>query len=163
MKVQENLKLQDYITNQTREAANEFFKYAKAVPKDKIEWSPCEGGRNTLSLCQELAMTPTWAYDTIEAGKIEWNEEAMAEQSKLMKQFTTIDECEKQFNERFKKLEDLYRGISDERLSEKKWLPYDGGREFTVLEMMDYPRWNATYHTGQIAYIQTCYGDKDMH
>jgi len=157
------MKIQDYIAHNTREAANEMFRYASAVPKDKLEWSPCEGARSTLSLCQELAMTPTWAYETIEGGKTEWNEEAMAEQTKLMKQWKSVEDCKKQFDERFKKLEDLFRNISDQRLSETKWLPYGGGRDFTVLEMMDYPRWNANYHLGQIAYIQMCYGDKEMH
>jgi hypothetical protein len=32
-----------------------------------------------------------------------------------------------------------------------------------MIEMMDYPRWNFNYHNGQIAYIQTLYGDKEMH
>jgi len=108
-------------------------------------------------------MTPTWAYETIEGGKTEWNEEAMAEQTKLMKQWKSVEDCKKQFDERFKKLEDLFRNISDQRLSETKWLPYGGGRDFTALEMMHYPRWNANYHLGQIAYIQMCYGDKEMH
>jgi hypothetical protein len=29
--------------------------------------------------------------------------------------------------------------------------------------MLEYPRWNATYHLGQIAFIQTLYGDKETH
>jgi hypothetical protein len=29
--------------------------------------------------------------------------------------------------------------------------------------MLDYPRWNFNYHLGQIAYIQTHYGDKSLY
>ena len=32
-----------------------------------------------------------------------------------------------------------------------------------MTEMMDYPRWNFTYHVGQIAYIQTLLGDEKMY
>ena len=53
--------------------------------------------------------------------------------------------------------------MPDADLDKKRWLPYDGGRDFTMPEMMDYPRWNFNYHLGQIAYIQTLYGDKEMH
>ncbi len=53
--------------------------------------------------------------------------------------------------------------MPDERLSEKKWLPFDGGRDFSMPEMMDYPRWNFNYHLGQSAYIQTLLGDREMH
>ena len=58
---------------------------------------------------------------------------------------------------------DAIRNCSDERLKETVWLPYDGGRDFTIQEICEYPRWNADYHLGQISYIQILYGDKEMH
>ena len=45
-------------------------------------------------------------------------------------------------------------------------LPFGPGgsmQTFTVAELTEYPRWNANYHQGQIGYIQTLYGDRDMH
>ena len=45
-------------------------------------------------------------------------------------------------------------------------LPFGPGgsmKPFTIAEMADYPRWNFTYHLGQIGYIQTLYGDNAMH
>ncbi|HWD38419.1 MAG TPA: DinB family protein [Fimbriimonas sp.] len=156
------MRIQDYMADASRKAAAEMFRYAKSVPSDKLDWSPLDNGRSVISQARELAMTPTWAYDTI-AGGSEMNEEAFAAQKAEMDGWTTVEQCEEQFNTRFAKVEELFKGLSDERLSETKWLPYDGGRDFTVLEMMDYPRWNANYHLGQIAYIQTLYGDKEMH
>ena len=58
---------------------------------------------------------------------------------------------------------ELVRSIPDERLSETRWMPVDGGRDFTMEEMMDYPRWNFVYHLGQIGYIQTLLGDHEDH
>lgn len=33
----------------------------------------------------------------------------------------------------------------------------------TFFENLSYPGWNLVWHTGQINYIQTCYGDQDQH
>ncbi len=157
------MRIQDYMADSTRRAAAEAFRYARVVPADKLGWVPLELGRSVLDMCREMTMTPKWAVDIINGVPMEWNEETFAATKKEQEQWSTPDECEAEFNVRFKKLEELFLGISDGRLSETRWLPFDGGRDFTVLEMMEYPRWNANYHLGQIAYIQTLYGDKEMH
>lgn len=150
--------------DETRKAADEAFRYARAVPADKLDWKPLDVGRSVLDLCREMAMCPGWAEDII-TGKEqpEWNEETMAAIKKEQEQWKTTEDCQAECNRRLEKLFDLFRGLSDAKLSDTKWLPYDGGRDFTVEEMMDYPRWNFNYHLGQIAFIQTLYGDKDMH
>lgn len=155
------MRYQSYIVEQTKAAMGEAFRYLKAVPTDKVEWKPLEEGRSALSLAQELARTPVWAMDTIQ--KEEWDEEAGKKEREIMAGFKTIDDCEQECNRQMEKLFELYESISDSKLNDTKWLPFDGGREFTVMEMMDYPRWNANYHLGQIGYIQLLYGDKEMH
>lgn len=157
------MRFQDQIICATKEAAKEAFRYARAVPADKVEWKPLDAGRSVLDICQELTMTPKWAMDTINGVEHEWNEEAIAAAHAEQQQWKTIDECEAECFRRLEVLFDLYRSISDERLKETRWLPYDGGRDFTVEEMMDYPGWNFNYHLGQICYIQILYGDKEMH
>jgi len=159
------MKLQEHMIDVTREGAKEAFKYAKAVPADKLEWKPLENGRSVLDLCRELALCPEWAYDIIDSKdqKPEFDESDMAEARKMQENWTAVEACEEQCNQRLERLFTLFRDMPDERLTENKWLPYDGGRDFTMPEMMDYPRWNFNYHLGQIAYIQTLYGDKEMH
>lgn len=157
------MRIQDYIADCAREAANHAFKYARAVPGDKLEWVPAEGARTVLEMCRELGMTPSWALSGIQDSASEWNEEKAKEQRELMASWKTIDDCTAQFDKRFEAWEALARGMTDEDLSKTKWLPYNGGRDHTYLEMLDYVRWNCTYHLGQIAYIQTLYGDKEMY
>jgi uncharacterized damage-inducible protein DinB len=157
------MKVVDYVADSAKEAAVAAFRYAAAVPADKFDWVPSEGGRSVLSMVQELAMTPTWQYEVLAGPPAEWSEESGAEQKAMMSQWTTIEQCRQQFDERFAKLEVYVRALPEERFTETKWLPYEGGRDFTVLEMLDYTRWNCTYHQGQIAYIQLLYGDKEMH
>jgi len=157
------MKYQDYMIKQISAAAEEFFKGAKAVPGDKLEWSPLDQGRSVLALCREIAMTPTWGADVVENVPHEFNEEAIAKIEAEQSQWKSVEACEAEFNGRMERLKSVYAAIPDEGLSNTRWLPYDGGRDFTVEEMMDYPRWNLNYHTGQVAYIQILYGDKEMH
>lgn len=155
------MRYQTYMIEQAKAALAEAFRYIKAVPEDKIDWKPMDTGRSTLDIARELARTPAWAYDTIE--QQEQDEEAGPKEQEIMASLKTIDECEAECQAQLEKLAQLYESIPDSRLNETKWLPYDGGREFTILEMMDYPRWNANYHLGQVGYIQLLYGDKEMH
>jgi hypothetical protein len=147
----------------TQEAANEAFRYLQAVPEDKLEWKPSETGRTALDMAREMARTPVWAHQVIAGGGPEWSEEGMKEEQAIMAGFATVQDCQDECNRQLEALYELYRSLPDEKLKETKWLPFNGGREHTFQEMMDYPRWNFNYHTGQVAYIQTLYGDKDMH
>jgi uncharacterized damage-inducible protein DinB len=154
---------QQYMIEQTKALKDEAFRQARAVPADKVEWKPSDTARSVLDICRELALCPTWAKDTIDGVEFKWDEEEFAKIKQEQEQWKTIEECEKECDRRLEALFQLYGSISDERLKDTRWLPYDGGRDFTVLEMMDYPRWNFNWHAGQIAYIQTMYGDKEMH
>lgn len=158
------MRLQEQMIEVTRAAAAEVFRYAKAVPEDKQNWKPLDLGRSVLEQCRELAMCPHWAIQLVSQDQQpEWNEEAMEAVKREQEQWKTVEDCEAECNKRLEALFDVFRNMPDERLAEKKWLPYGGGRDFTMPEMMDYPRWNFTYHLGQIAYIQTLYGDKEMY
>ena len=158
------MRFQDYMTDVTQKAADEAFRYAGSVPADKLEWKPAESARSVLDQCQELALCPKWALEIIgDQQTPEWNEETQAKVKAEMQQFPTVEACQAECNRSLKALFELFGRLSDEDLKRTKWLPYDGGRDFTVAEMMDYPRWNFTYHLGQIAYVQTIYGDNDMH
>lgn len=154
---------QEFMVESTQAAMEEAFRYAKAVPPEKQDWKPLEAGRSVLDICRELAMTPTWAVDTIDFKETAWSDEEQAKAKELMAGWTTIEACEQECLRRLESLFALYRSISDDRLKETRWLPYDGGRDFTVKEMMGYPKWNFVYHLGQISYIQTLFGDKGEH
>jgi len=158
------MRIQDYIVDATKIAAEEIFRYAAAVPEDKVEWKVLDNGRTVLEQAQECAKCPDWAYILVSGANMpDWTDEAMAEQKAEMATWNSIAICKAECEKRLEKLFELYRTLPDERLAETKWLPYSGGRDFTMFEMMDYPRWNFTYHAGQIAFIQTLYGDKEMY
>ncbi|RYD70925.1 MAG: hypothetical protein EOP84_25805 [Verrucomicrobiaceae bacterium] len=160
------MKLQDQLVKETKAAAEEAFRYAKAVPADKQEWSPLDKGQTVLSMCRELAKCGDWSYDMLAGVEMDWSEEAQAKQQAEMNSWTSIEDCEKVANEKLERLYGLIKDYPDEKLTNTISLPFGPGgtmKDFTMAEIMDYPRWNCNYHLGQIGYIQTLYGDKEMH
>lgn len=160
------MRLQDHMIEVTRTACEEAFRYAKAVPQDKIDWKPLDAGQSVLSMCRELAKCPDWAHDLVSDAPADWSEEAQAASKAEMESWTTVEQCEQAAQEKLGRLFELYAGLPDARLSETKDLPFGPGgsmKTFTMPEMLDYPRWNFNYHLGQIAYIQTLYGDKGLY
>lgn len=158
------VRYQEYVADSTKGAFEQFFSYAKNVPEDKVEWAPAEGGRSVLSLAREIAMTPIWAVDTIEGRDNHEDQDAYIKQMEQMQaEMKTVADCEAFCYKHLDSLLKMMREMPDDRLSDTRWLPYEGGRDFTMVEMFDYARWNANYHLGQVAYIQLCYGDKEMY
>ncbi|MCB0825613.1 MAG: hypothetical protein KDC26_05450 [Armatimonadetes bacterium] len=156
-------RFQSYIIDRTKNAANEFFRYAKAIPANKLDFSVGGDARTPLLIIQEVAMCPGWAAELIDDRPVEWSEESMAAEFAYSSGLTTVEMCEAEFNKRMEDFEKVVSSFPDDRLMNTKFLPFEGGRDFTYQEMMDYPRWNLNYHTGQIALIQMAYGDKEMY
>lgn len=158
------MRYQDYIVESTLYAAKEAFKYAKAVPADKLDWKPLDAGRSVLALCKEMAQCAGWS-EMILTGKAAdaFGPEAMEAAQKAEDQWTTVEACEAECMRQIESYLKVVRDFPDDRMDEKFTLPFDGGQEINMRENMDYPRWNFTYHQGQIAYIQTLYGDAKMY
>jgi hypothetical protein len=154
--------IQEHVINVAKEAADEAFRYAKAVPADKLNWSPEDKGRTVIDMCREMAKTPDWAYMVL-TGANPMDESGREEQKAEMESWKSVEECHNACKTKLAKLEELYKSMPDEKLSQTRWLPFNGGRDHTFLEMLEYPRWNFTYHLGQIAYIQTLYGNREIY
>jgi hypothetical protein len=153
--------IQQHIVQVTEDVATDFFRYAAAVPEEKLDWRPLGEGQSVLSMRREIAMTPKWAVDVME--QVRQTDEERQAFFDEMQSWTTVAQCQAMFQDRFVVWAAYVRELPDAKLGETHWLPYNGGRDHTYLEMLEYPRWNCTYHLGQIAYVQTLYRDKGMH
>jgi hypothetical protein len=155
---------QESIIEGTRKSAAEAFKYAKQVPADKLDWKPLDAGRSVLDICREMALCASWSAQILSGqGFPEFTEESQAAMKKMQESWTTPEACEEVCN---KNLEDFFekvRAFPDSKLKDTITLPFDGGQTITMMENMTYPSWNFMYHQGQIAYIQTLYGDNKMY
>lgn len=165
------MKYQDYIVDATRKAFENAFKVARHVSPEKVAWSPLDEGRSVLSILQELTKCPDWAYDLLGKSAEDFakamadpssQQKTMEDYNKEKEAWTTVEICYQSGKAKLEQYLEFVAKFPDDKLKETKWLPYDGGRDFTAAEQMAYPLWNFQYHEGQINYIETLYGDKSM-
>jgi hypothetical protein len=149
----------DQIITMTSSSLDNFFKYARAVPEDKLSWKPAEGSRTVLDLAQECAQSADWAPGMIKAGGFSFDEEAMNQMREERAGWTTVEACERVCRERTEGLFEAIRAFPEEKLHETIELPF-GKKTFAWWEIMLVHNWNLTYHLGQVAYVQTLYGDQ---
>ena len=157
------MKFQDYIIEGTKVAVDEVFRYARNVPADKLEWKPLDEGRSILDICRELAMCPLWSVMILEGKEMPDMSGEQESGDCSGPTLDTVEACEALCRQN---LESFYAAVSafpDEKLKDTYVLPFDGGQTINMEANMDYPRWNFTYHVGQIAYIQTLDGDKKIY
>jgi hypothetical protein len=148
----------------TGHSVESLFRNARAVPEDRLQWSPLDEGRTIFSMLGECATIPPFATTVLTTGKVpEFTEEAMAKSRALRETLITIDDCEKLCLENTAVLYEAIRAFPTERLDEKIDLPFREGLTVTMAQIANMHNWNTTYHIGQIAYIQTLYGDKEWH
>lgn len=154
------MKYQDFIIASTKEASSNLFKAAKKTAADKVSWKPMDAGRSVLSICQECAKCADWAVEILTNRKAgEHNEESMKAYMDEVSHWDTVEKCEAAAAEKLEKYYTYLATIPESAYRETCWLPFDGGRDFSVAELFNYPLWNMNYHEGQVGYIQTLYGD----
>lgn len=153
--------IQSQIVTVTSNMESEFFRYVSAVPIEKLDWKPSDVGQSILSMCREVAVTPEWAM--IGMGELEHSEEEAKARYQEVQSWDSVTRCQQEFDKCFSGWSTYVLRMPDSKLAETRWLPFNGGRDHTFLEMLEYPRWNITYHLGQVAYVQTLYGDKEMY
>jgi uncharacterized damage-inducible protein DinB len=156
--------VQELAIRSTEDAVESFFRNAHAVPADRVTWKPAEAARSVLEIAQEVAQTATWFTRTLETGAFEMPPpEIMQQALEQRKSWTTIDDCERVCRENNERLFEAIRKFPAERLDETVDLPFGGGMTKTLADMMMMHYWNTVYHYGQVAYVQTLYGDCEMH
>jgi hypothetical protein len=150
-------------------AGTDFFRNARALPEDKLDWRPNPEMRSVLEIAQEVAQSPSWGVQIL--ANRGWGgptnpeemqaamEQAMAEQ----RSWDTLDKCESVMQSNLEKLAESIRAFPEEELTNTVHLPFGAGMTLQLAEICMVQNWNATYHLGQICYVQLMNGDKEMH
>jgi hypothetical protein len=156
--------VQDHIVTITEHSVESLFRNARAVPADKLDWKPLDEGRSVLGMLSECATVPRFAIDILTTGVApEFSEERMAKNRALRETLTTVDACEQLCLQNTNELIQAIRAFPTERLGDTIHLPFGNGMTVTMAQIANMHYWNNVYHIGQIAYIQTLYGDKEWH
>ena len=156
------MKSKDFILHATKSAADTMFRFARAIEPSKLDWKPAEHSRSVLDMLQECVQSPRNACKLLSERTVSFDPEAYQKAIEQRKEWTSIDQCEAEFEVRFAELEEIVNGFPEQEMESTIFLLFTQ-KDHPFWEMMLYPYWNMVWHTGQIAYIQTLYGDTQMH
>lgn len=143
----------------TEGAVDMLYRFARRVPEDKLEWKPYEEGRTILDQLQECAQAPIWYIPMLDPS-FSHGFANYEEMQTARKEWKTLEDCERVTHENTAKLLEVVRNVSDEDLNTEVKMPW--GETMRKVDVIGFHHWNLTYHLGQIAYVQTLYGDKEM-
>ena len=147
----------DYVTSlelMMKDGVDSLWRTVRAMPDDKLDWRPEETARTTRELLEEIVTTLPWNMDFVKTQKApEWHDSST---DKKM----TLEELEKTHRDYVTKFMAVVKEFPEKDLQKSNELPWG---KMTFFDVIMYPYWNMIYHWGQISYLQTMYGDKEMH
>lgn len=131
-----------------------------AMPADKQTWSPAEGVRSAHAQLQECAVITGSVVSMINSKAVpDFDHEKFGA---MMAEFDTVEKAKVALRANLETLNAAIDAFPADELSETIKLPwFEAPQSFAKIMLISY--WNNTYHLGQFNYIQTMYGDHEMH
>lgn len=154
------MKVQDFIADETMRATEGLIHQATRMPDGKEDWRPLDEGRSARDQVAECALICGAMVTVLAEFKMPDFTPEMIEEFEQSKSALSLEEAVALLRENLARLVESIRSMPDEKLS--KEMSFWGPEKWTVASVMNYHNWNSVYHTGQIGYIQTLYGDKQM-
>jgi len=159
------MEIKEFIIKLTAHAADSLFRTVKTMPEDKLTWKVEGTGRSALEQLQECAQSPIWVVPFLkpDAPMLEFNPDMMAEMKAEQAQWDSVEKCRDVCNANLQVLFTAIRQFPSEKLDDKRTFSWAPDKEFSMAEVMSICYWNLAYHRGAINFIQTLYGDWEMH
>ncbi len=133
----------------------------EAMPGDKQDWKPLDLGRSALDQVQECAVINGFFTGILRdqaVPPLDWGAYKAA-----CAALDTPDKATTALTDSAKALAAAIEAFPEDKMDDTVTMPFAEGMVMTFGQVMFAAYWNMTYHTGQIAYIQTLYGDNEMH
>ncbi len=143
-----------------RNAINQLKREVQAMPADKQTWQPLDQGRTALNQAAECAVAAGLTVTTLNSRQLPPMEHDTF--SKAIAELDSLDKTLAALDANGEALAAAIEAFPTEELDntiQLPWLP----EPWSFAQIMLLPYWNTVYHIGQISYIQTLYGDKEMH
>jgi len=141
-----------------------FLRNFARVPDDRLDWAPAPTAKSALRIGAHTAL-----YASRFAKMI--REQALPQPENLAAWLAEREAEERQITDR-RQIEPIFRAGTEEVLAALASLSpedvartLDSGQGWSVpmTHLMRLPGWHATLHTGQIDYLQTCWGDMQVY
>ncbi len=142
----------------------QFLKTLSFVPDDKLNWTPSPTAKSAMRIAAHTAIYPSVFAKFIRDRKLPFGDE-------IPEFVARISAAEEAITSRAE-MESLFRKNTDEVLAALDTLTpeaigstLDTGLGLTIpmTFLMNLPGMHALSHAAQIDYLQTCWGDQDVH
>ncbi len=155
--------IRHFIIANTQRAVEDLFRVAKAVPADKLHWKPLDNSRSVMSMVAECALSPMWGAGLLAVREFKMEPGMMEKFYAERDAISSVEEAENLCLENCEKLYAAIRSFPAEDMDKTMNLPFGPRQDWPFSQIMNLHMWNCTYHLGQVAYVQTLYGDFDSH
>ncbi|HLJ54011.1 MAG TPA: DinB family protein [Chthonomonadaceae bacterium] len=157
----ESIGVQEVAARLTEKAAHDLAAALAAVPEEKARWEPLGDSRPILEMAVECCLANRmWSHILVTHQHAMLPEgEAPAAYKSLDTLTRVIDELKRTSSE----LAGTIRAVPDGDLPLVVAFPKRPGAGRPIAECLHHACWNMIYHLGQVAFIQTLYGDWDEH
>lgn len=141
-----------------------FLKALSHVPDDKLDWTPTPTAKSAIRIAAHTAIYAGNFAKMIRDRRLPFGDEIpefVARNQAAEVAITSKAEMEQVF----RKNTDEVIAALDTLTPEDVVLVLDTSLGWTVpmTRLMNLPGWHATLHTGQIDYLQTCWGDEEVY
>jgi uncharacterized damage-inducible protein DinB len=145
----------------TDRGMNNLISAVKSTREDKLLWEPAPGARSVVGQLVECMQAPKWFRSIIEARDMSpFTAESRAADDKEQAERQDWEAVITELEASCAAYKAAITSLSDEDLDCKidSWAGV-----VPLSDLLLFPIRNLSWHTGQICYIQTLYGDWDMH
>lgn len=154
--------VQELAAQQNLTAATYLEKALIAMPQDKRTWSVLEQGRTALDVTAECARINHFVAKAL----IAFGMPGFSGQPETPPDPNTVavENHIAALSDSVQAMNNSLAGFPSDRLADAITLPFGpNGMTMTFAQFALVGYWNMSYHLGQINFIQTLYGDKEMH
>lgn len=141
-----------------------FLRNFSRVPDDRLNWSPTPTSKSALRIAAHTALYAGRFAAMIRDRKLpavenltEWLAQRTAEELNVKSR----DEIEPLFRKGTQEVVEALDSVTEEEIN----IELDSGMGWSIpmRQVMAFPGWHATLHTGQIDFLQTCWDDQEIY
>lgn len=156
--------MEDFIAickERTTDALDRFLHDLSFVPADKLTWRPTPTAKSALEIAAHCAGYSGRFAEIIRAGKFAWSvEEFRAPILSAIESITTLDEAETMLRKNIAETIAALETVKPEQVGSTIESP-QGQTPFIFF--LTLPAMHLETHDAQIDYLQTCWGDLEVH
>ena len=141
-----------------------FLRNFSKVPDDRLTWTPTPTSKSAIRIAAHTALYAGRFAQMIRERalpKVENLDQWLAQRNAEEELLTSRAEVEAVFRAGTAQVISALESLTPEEI--ESTLDSGQGWQMSMIWVMGLPGWHSTLHTGQIDYLQTCWGDQEIY